>query len=237
MNTEENKKIAQDTDVQKADAPKTDAPKVDAPVAEKTVKRAFVKNESPRKFKRGFRSKFDRPKPEFEQKILNIRRVTRVVKGGRRFSFSVAMIIGDKKGVVGVGMGKATDTALAIGKALKDARKHLIKLPLTKDMSIPHDIKEKFTSSVVMLMPNGGKGIVAGSAVRDLLVLAGVKDVSAKILSGSKNKMNNAQATINALKTLHGTKSYKPKGVEKKKEGFKREGYKREGFKREPVKS
>ncbi|MDP3804032.1 MAG: 30S ribosomal protein S5 [Candidatus Omnitrophota bacterium] len=148
------------------------------------------------------RPSFDRPKPEFDQKILGIRRVTRVVAGGRRFSFSVAMAIGDKKGSVGLGTGKAGDTALAIAKALKDAKKNMIKLALTKDLSIKHDVYAKFCSSKVMIMPNKGKGVVAGSSVRDILNLAGVKDVTSKIYSGSKNKLNNAKAAMLALGAL-----------------------------------
>ena len=145
------------------------------------------------------RSNFDRPKPEFDQKILAIRRVTRVVSGGRRMTFSVAMAIGDKKGAVGLGTGKAGDTALAISKALKNAKKNLIKIKTTKTMSIPHEVFAKRTSSRIMLMPNKGKGMVAGSAVRDILILAGLKDITAKIHSGSKNRLNNATATMAAL--------------------------------------
>ncbi len=144
-------------------------------------------------------SSFDRPKPEFDQKIINIRRVTRVVAGGRRFSFSVALVAGDKKGSVGLGLGKAGDTSLAINKALRNAKKNMIKLKLTKTNSIPHDVAAKFSSSKVILMPNRGRGLVAGSAIRDILTLAGVKDITAKIHSGSKNKLNNAKATIDAL--------------------------------------
>lgn len=147
----------------------------------------------------GGRSFADRPKPEFDQKIIAIRRVTRVVSGGRRMSFAVAMAIGDKKGSVGLGTGKAGDTALAIAKALKSARKNMIKIKATKEMSLPHEISAKYTSSRVMLMPNNGKGIVAGSSVRDLLILAGLKNVTSKIFSGSKNKLNNAGAAMKAL--------------------------------------
>jgi len=144
----------------------------------------------------------DRPKPEFDQKILAIRRVTRVVSGGRRMSFSVAMAIGDKKGMMGVGTGKALDTALAINKAIKAAKKHMIKIKLTKSGSIPHEVKAKYSTSRIMVMPNRGKGTVSGSAVRDLLVLAGIKDVTGKVLSGSKNKLNIARATVQALSTF-----------------------------------
>ncbi len=142
---------------------------------------------------------FDRPKPEFDQKIIDIRRVTRVVAGGRRFSFSVALVAGDKKGSVGLGLGKSGDTSLAITKALRNAKKNMIKLKLTKTNSIPHEVDAKFASSKVFISPNRGRGLVAGSALRDILVLAGVKDVTAKIHSGSKNKLNNAKATIEAL--------------------------------------
>ena len=145
---------------------------------------------------------YERPKPEFDQKILDIRRVTRVVAGGRRFSFSVALAIGDKKGSLGLGTGKAMDTSLAISKALKNAKKSMIKLRLTKTMSLPYPVSAKFASSKVEMMPNNGRGMVAGSAARDMLILAGVKDVNAKMHSGSKNKLNNAKAAMKALSAL-----------------------------------
>ncbi len=147
-------------------------------------------------------SSFDRPKPEFDQKIIDIRRVTRVVAGGRRFSFSVALIAGDKKGAIGLGLGKAGDTALAINKALRNAKKNMVKVNLTKTMSIPHEISAKFSSSQIKLMPNKGRGLVAGSAVRDIIKLAGMKDITGKILSGSKNKLNNAKAVMLALSSI-----------------------------------
>ena len=148
---------------------------------------------------------FERVKPEYDQKILAIRRVTRVVSGGRRMTFSVAMVIGDRKGLVGLGTGKAIDTAIAIQKAQKDAKKNMLKLKLSKTQSLPHDISAKFGSSNLMLMPNRGRGLISGSAVRDILLLAGVKDVTTKIFSGSKNKLNNARATMKALSQV-GTK-------------------------------
>jgi small subunit ribosomal protein S5 len=144
-------------------------------------------------------SSFGRPKPEFDQKIINIRRVTRVVAGGRRFSFSVAIVIGDRKGSVGLGLGKAGDTSLAINKALRNAKKNMVKLKLTKTMSIPYEVKAKFGSALVELMPNKGRGLVAGSVVRDIVKLAGMKDITGKILSKSKNKLNNAKAVMAAL--------------------------------------
>tara|TARA_B100000508_G_scaffold31981_1_gene24568 strand:- start:12639 stop:13295 length:657 start_codon:yes stop_codon:yes gene_type:complete len=144
----------------------------------------------------------ERVRPEFDQKIVSIRRVTRVMAGGRRFSFSVSMVIGDKKGKVGVGVGKAGDTQLAIEKAVRDAKKHMIVVPMDKDGRIPHDVRTKFASSEVMIMPAPGRGLVAGSSVRTVLEHAGVKDVTAKIFSRSKNKLNNARAAVEALKQL-----------------------------------
>jgi small subunit ribosomal protein S5 len=152
----------------------------------------------------GGRSNSRRPerKSEYDQRMINIRRVARVVSGGRRFSFSVAIIIGNKKGKVGVGLGKAGDTTLAIDKAVRNAKKNMITLSLTKNNSIPHDVSAKFTASVVHLMPAKGRGLVAGSSVRPVLELAGVTDIVAKLHSGSKNGLNNARAAIEALKKL-----------------------------------
>ena len=148
------------------------------------------------------RTSFERPKPEFDQKMVSIRRVTRVVAGGRRMSFAVAIAIGDKKGSVGLGTGKGGDTALAIAKALRQAKKNMFKIKTTKDMSIPHEVSDKFSSSKLTMMPNRGKGLVAGSTVRDMLILAGLKNVTAKLHSGSKNKLNNARVAYATLYQL-----------------------------------
>ena len=144
----------------------------------------------------------ERVRSEFDQKIISIRRVTRVMAGGRRFNFSVAIVIGNKKGKVGVGIGKAGDTQLAIDKAIRSAKKNMIEIPLNKHMHIPHDVHVKLASSEVMIMPAPGRGLVAGSSVRTVLELGGVKDVTAKIFSRSKNKLNNARAAVLALKKL-----------------------------------
>ncbi len=143
-----------------------------------------------------------RPRSEFEHKIISIRRVTRVVRGGRRFSFSGGLIAGDKKGRVGVGVGKASDTALAIEKALRDAEKNMIKLKLTKTNSIPHEVEAKYASSRVLIMPAPERGIIAGSSVRTVFEFAGIKDIGAKIFSRSKNKINNARVAIKALQMI-----------------------------------
>ena len=145
------------------------------------------------------RPRRERPKSEYEQKLIDVRRVARVVAGGRRFSFAVAVVAGDRKGRVGVGTGKAGDTASAIEKAMRHAKKSMIVLRLTDSFSIPHEVRAKYSSARVIIKPAEGRGLVAGSAVRNVLDLAGVKDVNAKVLSPSKNKLNIARAAIKAL--------------------------------------
>ena len=140
---------------------------------------------------------------ELKDKVININRVAKVVKGGRRFSFSVALISGNRKGSVGVGIGKASDTSLAIEKATRDAKKSMIKVPLDKNMMIIHDVDAKYNASIVSIFPSPEKGLVAGSSVRNVLELAGIKNVTAKMLSRSKNKLNNARAAIKALKQFN----------------------------------
>ncbi len=162
---------------------------------------ADANRRNPRRARRAPRRE-ERVRSEFDQKIISIRRVTRVMAGGRRFSFSVAIVIGNRKGKVGVGIGKAGDTQLAIEKAVRSARKNIIEIPLNKYQHIPHDVSTKLSSSEVMIMPAPGRGLVAGSSVRIVLELGGVKDVTAKIFSRSKNKLNNARAAIAALKKL-----------------------------------
>ncbi len=156
--------------------------------------------------RRGPRRDGQRTKPEFDQKIVSLRRVTRVTSGGRRFAFSVCVVAGNRKGMVGVGQGKASDTPLAIEKAFRDARKNMITVNTTKNMSIPHEINAKYAASVVKIMPAPGKGILAGSSVRTVLELAGLKEISSKLLSRSKNSVNNAYVAIAALKKLDHTK-------------------------------
>lgn len=162
--------------------------------------------QAPREFKKNSRKapprREARVKPEFDQKIISIRRVTRVVTGGRRFSFSVGIVIGDRRGRVGVGLGKAGDTPVAIDKAVRDAKKNMVKITMTKSGSIPHEVSAKYSSSRVVIMRAPGKGILAGSSVRTVLEFAGIKEVSAKIFSRSKNKINNAKAAVKALSQL-----------------------------------
>lgn len=152
----------------------------------------------------GNRPRDDR-RSEFAQKMIGIRRVARVMAGGRRFNFSAALVLGDKKGRVGVGVGKAADTQLAIEKATRAAKRNMISLNLTKNRSIPHNVEAKYCASVVEIRPSPGRGLVAGSSVRSVLELAGVTDITAKLLSRSKNPINNARAAVAALKKISRT--------------------------------
>lgn len=150
------------------------------------------------------RDRAPRERSEFDQATLDVRRVARVMAGGRRFSFSVTVVIGDKKGRVGVGLGKGADTALAIDKAVRSAKKALVTIPLTSSRSIAHDVNARYASSIVEIIPSPGRGLVAGSAMRTVLEYAGVTDVVAKIQTRSKNKLTIARATVAALKALKG---------------------------------
>lgn len=143
-----------------------------------------------------------RERGEFDQVTIDARRVARVMAGGRRFNFSLVVVIGDKKGRVGVGLGKAADTALAIDKATRDAKKRLFTVPRTPSGSIPHQVEAKYASSIVEIIPSKGRGLVAGSAMRTVLDLAGVTDVVTKIHTRTKNKLTIARATVAALKKL-----------------------------------
>lgn len=179
--------------VEAVSAPKS-APQAVAPQGERPRNRRM-----PKRPRRGTR---ERVRPEFDQKLISIRRVTRVVAGGRRFSFSVAMVAGDRNGRVGVGTGKASDTALAIEKALRECKRNMITVALTESKSIQHPVGTKYASSIIELRPAPGRGLVAGSSVRTVLEFAGITDVTSKILSRSKNRLNNAVAAIEALRSL-----------------------------------
>ncbi len=182
----------------------------DANITTAPVKDDFISRDK-RKNERRPSRRPERVKQEFDNKIISIRRVTRVVSGGRRFSFSVSMVIGDKKGKVGVGTGKATDTPIAIDKAMRAAKKDMIKVSLTDNKSIAYPVEAKYSSARISIQPAPGKGVIAGSAVRVVLELAGIKEISSKILSRSKNKLNIARATIKALEQLKDSKIKKIK--------------------------
>jgi len=164
----------------------------------------------------GGRPRTPREKPEFDSKTISIRRVTRVVSGGRRFTLSVALVAGDRNGRIGLGTGKALDTQVAIEKALKSAKRNMIRIKFSKAKSLPHDIEAKYNSSRVMIMPNKGRGLIAGSSARTILSLAGLSDVTAKFYSGTKNKLNNARATMKALEQVayaHGEEPVAPTAI------------------------
>lgn len=156
--------------------------------------------------KKRFQTK--REKPEFDQKMLDLARVTRVVKGGRRFSFRATMVIGNRRGKVGVGVAKGSDVSDAISKSVADAKKHMIVVKRT-NTTVSFEVLEKYGAAKVMIKPaKEGKGIVAGGAMRAVIELSGIKDVTAKSF-GSSNKINVARATIEALKRLEVRKQSK----------------------------
>lgn len=143
----------------------------------------------------------DYNKEDFEEVIVNIGRVTKVVKGGRRFRFSALVVIGDKKGNVGYGVGKAKEIPDAVRKAVDDAFKNMIHVNL-RGSTIAHDVQGKFNSSIVLLKPaSEGTGVIAGGAVRPVLELAGLKDILTKSLR-SNNPSNVVRATVEALQLL-----------------------------------
>jgi small subunit ribosomal protein S5 len=138
----------------------------------------------------------------WEERVIQVKRVTKVVKGGKKLSFRAVIIIGDEKGQVGVGIGKATDVIGAVKKGVADAKKNIISVPLTKENSIPHKINGNSGSAQVVMRPSApGSGVIAGGAVRTVLELAGIQNILTKQL-GSNNILNNARATIDGLLNL-----------------------------------
>ncbi len=159
--------------------------------------------------------KAKKEKPEFEQKLLDLARVARVVKGGRRFRFRATLVIGNRKGKVGVGVGKGTDVSDAIKKSYDDARKNMITVSFNKN-TIFHDINYKKGSAKIILKPTKeGRGIIAGGAIRAVVDLSGIRDIVAKSL-GTSNKLNVARATIEALSQLAYSKTRKSRLEDKK---------------------
>jgi small subunit ribosomal protein S5 len=143
----------------------------------------------------------DPVKREFEQKIVEIKRVTRVVAGGKRMRFRALVVIGDRKGRVGMGLRKGTDVSEAVNKAVNSAKKSLVTVKIVND-TIPHEIKLKYKSATVFLKPAmSGTGVIAGGAIRSVLDLVGIKNVLSKMI-GSSNKVNNVMATYLALTKL-----------------------------------
>jgi len=161
--------------------------------------------------KRGRRKFQKREKPEFDQHIADLARVTRVTRGGKQLSFRCCVLIGDRKGRVGYGVEKGKDVQIAVEKAVKHAKKNLINVPTVHD-TIPHQVHAKFKAAKVMLKPAPkGSGIIAGSVIRTVLEFAGVPNASAKMLGKTNNKIANIKATFEALQ------SFKPEALKKVK--------------------
>ncbi len=169
------------------------------------------------------RRTFEREPKEFEEKVVQIDRVTRVVKGGRRFRFRATVVIGDRKGRVGVGVAKASQVVLAIQKAVAQAKKNLVTINI-HETSIPHEIMKEYCGAKVFLKPAcPGTGVIAGGAVRAVIEVSGIKDILSKMI-GSSNKINNVYATFEALKSLSeretvvkAEKKQRPESAETKK--------------------
>lgn len=174
-------------------------------VEEAVVEENTVEDRQARRRSRGRKQKIetteDKPQSEWTERVVQIRRVTKVVKGGKKLSFRAVVIVGNKKGQVGVGCAKASEVIIAIQKAIADGRKNLITVPIFKT-TIPHPITGRSGSGEVMLKPaSQGTGIIAGGSVRLVLELAGIENILSKSL-GSKSPLNAAYATIEALKNL-----------------------------------
>jgi len=160
--------------------------------------------QSRRKFKQ------KREKPEFDQQIADLARVTRVTKGGKQLSFRACVLIGDRRGRVGYGIQKGKDVQIAVDKAVKQAKKKLLNVPVINE-TIPHIVAAKFKAGKVMIKPaSKGSGIIAGSVIRTVLEMAGVPNASAKMLGKTNNKITNIKATFKALE------SFKPSSIRKK---------------------
>ncbi|HAJ77548.1 MAG TPA: 30S ribosomal protein S5 [Clostridiales bacterium] len=186
---------------------------VSSPEVEKKAGKEFKKSKPDFKKKKFTK---ERVESEFDKRTIAVRRVTKVVKGGKKMHFSVTMIVGDKKGRVGIGSGKAADVTMANDKAFQNAKKHLINVPIVNS-TIPHEVWGKFGKSSVLLMPAPeGTGVDAGGSVRAMADMAGIKNIVSKSY-GSRNKINVIYATLNgflSLKTKEQVAALRGKAVE-----------------------
>lgn len=159
------------------------------------------KKRGPRGPRRGDRGGREEKRDEFEQRILEVARVTRVMAGGKRMNFRACVAIGDRKGNVGVGLGKGADVTMAVNKAVNKAKKTMVNVPMINE-TIPHEVSHKKGAAKIMLKPaKQGRGVISGGVTRVIMELAGVKNVTSKTL-GSNNKINNARCTIEAISQL-----------------------------------
>lgn len=162
----------------------------------------------------GFRNKSEQTQEEFEQRIIDIARVTRVMAGGKRMRFRACVAIGDKKGKVAIGLAKGADVTNAVTKAVNRAKKNIIEVQIAND-TIPHEIRHKYGAAEILFKPAGkGRGIIAGGAVRIIVELSGIKNITSKIL-GTNNKVNNVKCAIEALKRLKKADEKEVKSEEK----------------------
>lgn len=144
-----------------------------------------------------------REKRDFDQRVLDIRRVARVVAGGRRFSFRATVAIGNRRGMIGIGTAKGSDVTQAVEKAVQRAKKNTIIIPMQKNGTIPHEVRAKYGSAELILKPaREGRGIIAGGPVRVMSDLVGIKNITAKIISRTPNKLNNAAVALKAFSLL-----------------------------------
>jgi len=188
--------IEETSETQEADAVEEETVEADA---EEVVTQLPAKKQRSRKKK--VETQEVKPESEWKEQVVQIRRVTKVVKGGKKLSFRAIVVVGNQKGQVGVGCAKASEVIIAIQKAIADGRKNLITVPIFKT-TIPHPITGRSGAGSVMLRPaSQGTGIIAGGAVRSVLELAGIENILSKSL-GSKSPLNAANATLEALKSL-----------------------------------
>ncbi len=165
--------------------------------------------------RRGEGRRDERPADEFEQRIIDIARVTRVMAGGKRMRFRACVAIGDKKGKVAIGLAKGADVTLAVAKAVNQAKKDMLLVPIV-NQTIPHAVDQWFGAAHVLLKPAAtGRGIIGGGIVRTILELSGINNVTSKIL-GTNNKVNNAKCVMQALKSLRAPKKKASDSKEKK---------------------
>ncbi len=158
-------------------------------------------------------------KKEFENEVLDISRVERMTSGGRRLRFRTLVVIGDKKGRVGIGSAKGQDVQQAIEKATKKAQKSVVTILITEKGTIPHEVKAKFGAATILLKPQSeGRGLVAGGTVRAICSMGGIENISGKIIGNTRNKLNNAKATIKALQSLRASSQKKAEKTNIKEE-------------------